>query len=239
MSELASTIVADIQGALHALKDPDRAAKMSRFFKEPIVAFGLPAAEVKQLATEFGKQLPKNDKSVLVSVCEQLFAAGSMEECLLACHLSYKGRKLFSQGDMALFESWIMNYVTNWAVCDTLCNRTVGDVLLRHPDAQREAFKWTSSDNRWMKRAAAVSFIYPAKKWKDLTTMLEVCDTLLEDRDDMVQKGYGWLLKELSVRNFPEIHAFIATRKDRMPRTALRYAIEKFPEAERREMMLK
>ena len=78
--------------------------------------------------------------------------------------------------------------------------------------------------NRWMKRAAAVSLIVPAKRGKFLKDIFEIADMLLTDTDDMVQKGYGWLLKEASRLHQKEVSNYVARNKKVMPRTALRYA---------------
>jgi 3-methyladenine DNA glycosylase AlkD len=90
-----------------------------------------------------------------------------------------------------------------------------------------------------MRRAAAVSLIVPAKQGKFLRESMEIASLLLTDTDDMVQKGYGWLLKEASREHTSEIHAFVMENRRRMPRTALRYAIEKMPKDLRAEAMKK
>jgi 3-methyladenine DNA glycosylase AlkD len=74
-----------------------------------------------------------------------------------------------------------------------------------------------------------VSLIIPAKQGKFLNEILEIADTLLLDTDDLVQKGYGWMLKAASNNHQKEIFDYIIRKKSIMPRTALRYAIEKMP----------
>jgi 3-methyladenine DNA glycosylase AlkD len=85
------------------------------------------------------------------------------------------------------------------------------------------------SDNRWLRRASSVTLIKPAKKGKFLSEILEIADILLLDKDDLVQKGYGWMLKVASEANKKEIFEYVIKNKATMPRTALRYAIEKMP----------
>jgi 3-methyladenine DNA glycosylase AlkD len=89
--------------------------------------------------------------------------------------------------------------------------------------------QWAKSANRWVKRASAVSFIIPARKGLFLNDIFEIADTLLMDKDDMVQKGYGWMLKAASQAHEEEVFDFVMNNKGIMPRTALRYAIEKMP----------
>ena len=95
------------------------------------------------------------------------------------------------------------------------------------------------SANRWMRRACAVSFIVPAKRGKFLKEVFRISDMLLLDRDDMVQKGYGWLLKEASRLHQKEVFLYVMKNKNKMPRTALRYAIELMPKAMKSRAMRK
>jgi 3-methyladenine DNA glycosylase AlkD len=98
-----------------------------------------------------------------------------------------------------------------------------------YPDHLSDLKKWTLSDNRWVRRASAVSLILPARHGKFLRDIFEIAEILLLDKDDMVQKGYGWMLKEASKPYQKEVFDFVMKNKAVMPRTALRYAIEKMP----------
>jgi len=80
-----------------------------------------------------------------------------------------------------------------------------------------------------MRRAAAVTLIIPARKGKFLGAIVDIADRLLLDQDDLVQKGYGWMLKAASEAYQQEIFDYVMQNKAVMPRTALRYAIEKMP----------
>jgi 3-methyladenine DNA glycosylase AlkD len=93
--------------------------------------------------------------------------------------------------------------------------------------------------HRWMKRAAAVSLILPARHGKFLSDIFEIADILLLDKDDMVQKGYGWMLKEAAKPYQKEVFDYVVKHKAVMPRTALRYAIEQMPPEMRAEAMKK
>jgi 3-methyladenine DNA glycosylase AlkD len=141
--------------------------------------------------------------------------------------------------DIFVFRDWIDKYIDNWAECDTFCNHTMDRFLDRFPQAIDQIKTWATSDNRWLKRAAAVSLIIPARKGKYLEEILEIADSMLHSKDDMVQKGYGWMLKEASKAHRQRVYEFVLSRRHVMPRTALRYAIEKLPEEMRKEAMKK
>jgi len=199
------------------------------FFKEKIRLYGVKTPIVSRIAKDVFKEVKNKSKKEIFELCEELWQSGYIEESFIACHWSYFVRKDFKPVDFVLFESWVNNYITNWASCDTFCNHTVGDFVSQYPKNLSELKTWARSKNRWMRRASAVSLIIPAKKGEFLKDILEIADILLIDQDDMVQKGYGWMLKAASQSHQKEIFDFVMKRKAIMPRTALRYAIEKMP----------
>jgi 3-methyladenine DNA glycosylase AlkD len=115
----------------------------------------------------------------------------------------------------------------------------MGDFLDKYPEYIEDLKLWTKSPNRWMRRAAAVSLIIPAKKGMFLKDIIHLADLLLPDQDDMVQKGYGWLLKEASRKHQKEIFDYVMLHRKYMPRTALRYAIELMPKELKSDAMRK
>jgi 3-methyladenine DNA glycosylase AlkD len=84
-----------------------------------------------------------------------------------------------------------------------------------------------------------VTLILPARKGLFLKEVFEISDSLLTDKDDMVQKGYGWRLMEASKKHHAEVFDYLMKWKAKMPRTALRYAIEKMPVEMRQKAMEK
>ena len=108
---------------------------------------------------------------------------------------------------------------------------------MMYPEYVDELKQWAESSERWLKRASVVSFIVPTRKGFYLKDIFEIADILLMDEDDMVQKGYGWMLKSASQSHQKEVFDYVLSKRSIMPRTALRYAIEKMPEEMRREAM--
>lgn len=99
--------------------------------------------------------------------------------------------------------------------------------------------RWATSSERFVKRASAVTLIIPARKGLFLNDIFDIADTLLLDKDDLVQKGYGWMLKAASEAHQTDVFNYVMSKKKIMPRTALRYAIEKMPIELKREAMKK
>ena len=232
-------IIENIREALLSNADEVVKEKSFRFFKETINNYGVKAAIVHKISKEALKLLKGASKDEIFTHCETLWKSGVMEESLIACDLSFAQKKYYIREDFTLFKGWIENYVTNWATCDSFCNHTVGSFIVQYPEYLQELKQFCTSDNRWMKRAATVSLIVPARRGEFLDDIFELAEKLLTDVDDMVQKGYGWMLKEASKKHQTEVFEFVLKHKETMPRTALRYAIEKMPQEMRKEAMKK
>ena len=172
-------------------------------------------------------------------MCEELWSTGLLEESFIAAEWAYLIKEKFEPEDFSVFERWIDKYVNNWASCDTLCNHTVGTLVEKYPEKITELKRFARSDNRWMRRAAAVTLIIPARKGLFLDDIFDIADILLMDNDDLVQKGYGWMLKAASQANQKAVFDYVIKNKKVMPRTALRYAIEKMPADLKKEAMKK
>ncbi len=219
----------EIRKALLSIATEEKKQSIAYFFKHEIQCLGVSSPQTQQIGKRIIQELKEKDKAFVYALAEKLFQTGFIEEALLAAQLVYNQKQKFESKDFYLFEKWIAAYVNNWAVCDTFCNQTIGTFIMNFPNFVQQVKQWALSPNLWMRRAAAVSFIYPAKKELYIEEQLEIALLLLEDQEDMVQKGYGWMLKVLSQRRTLLVFDFIERYKPRMPRTALRYAIEKMP----------
>lgn len=222
-------VIDDIRAELRARGTEEIRRTTRRFFKEDIRTHGLKSPEVNRIARDAYRGLKGRPKQVVLALCEELWRSGYIEECGVACEWAFAIRRQFAPEDFAVFERWVALYVNNWASCDTLCNHTVGAFLDAFPEFLPELSRWAVSPNRWMRRAAAVSLIVPAREGRFLETVFQVADILLTDPDDMARKGYGWMLKVAAGPHLEEVFAYVMAHRDVMPRTSLRYAIEKMP----------
>jgi 3-methyladenine DNA glycosylase AlkD len=219
-------VIARIRNDLRASIDLSKQAGFQRFFKEEVKYYGVNVPTVGKIAKKYWADIKFLEKREIFSLCEELYKSNYCEEAFIVSSWAYLLADRYERKDLIIFRNWIDSYITNWATCDGFCNHTVGRFIEKYPEYLDELKGWTQSNNRWLRRAAAVSLIIPAKQGKYLSTVLEIADLLLADNDDMVQKGYGWLLKEASRKHQKEIFGYIMKNKKSMPRTALRYAIE-------------
>lgn len=232
-------VITKIRQELQSLADPEIQKTSRRFFKEEITCYGMKTATGIAIAKKYWKEIKTRNKQEIFALCEELYQSGYMEESFIVSEWAHALSGRYEREDLAVFRRWIDTYITNWASCDGFCNHTMGDFIEQYPECTEELKRWTQSENRWMRRAAAVSLIVPAKHGKFLEESIEIAYLLLTDTDDLVQKGYGWLLKEVSRKHTEEVFSYVMMNKKVMPRTALRYAIELMPKDLRAEAMKK
>ena len=233
------TVISEIRKELQSNIDLKTQESSRNFFKEEIQSYGVKSAIVVKMSKDYFKSIKNSSKAEIFGLCEQLWQSQTLEESFIACNWSYLVHKEYQPTDFNVFEKWIANYVNNWASCDTLCNHTVGEFIEMYPEYISRLKEMAKSENRWMRRASAVSLIIPAKKGLFLQDIFEIADILLTDKDDLVQKGYGWMLKVACQKHQAEVFGYIISKKSIMPRTALRYAIEKMPEDMKKAAMQK
>lgn len=221
------------------------------FFKEGIELIGVRIPIVRKVAAKYWREVKKLEKKApksdatprlgvqLFDLCEELLKTNLQEDSVIALDWMYRARKQLEQKDFAILDRWLKKYVNNWAKCDDLCTGVLGEMIAMYPNLVEKTVAWRTSKNRWVRRGSAVALILPVRKTNILPQVFAAADALLEDEDDLVRKGYGWLLKEASNVYPKEIFAYVMKKKEKMPRVALRYAIEKMPVGWKKQAMKK
>lgn len=237
---MAEALVARIRALLEPHIEPAYRDKMQHFHKETITGMGVRTSQVRAIAKELYPEFRKLPVDDFLDQCEALLQAGIVE--LTTVGLAWADRhvkKLEARHFDRLYD-WLQRYVHNWADCDHLCTRAFGYFLITHPEFIPTVKSWTGSDNRWIRRAAAVILIPELrKKGSFLPHLFEISTALLPDEDDLVQKGYGWALKAATKHHAQSVFDYVCAHRADMPRTALRYAIEKLPDDWKAEAMRK
>lgn len=236
---MSHPIITDIRRDLRKNSDAHTKTTGQTFFKEKIKTYGVKTPVVGKIAKAHFARIKDLGKDEILTLCEDLWRSGYMEEAFVACHWSDRICSQFEPKDFVVLERWVNDYVSNWATCDTLCNHTVAAFVEMYPGHLADLKTWAGSNNRWVRRAAAVTLIIPARHGKFLNDTFEIADILLRDGDDLVQKGYGWMLKAASEAHQKDVFDYVMTNKAAMPRTALRYAVEKMPKALKAKAMQK
>lgn len=169
------------------------------------------------------------DLESVLEYCNDLLERWTSEYRVVAFDWCYRMKKHYEPKHYSIFERWVKTYLTTWGSVDDFCTHTMGYFLYTYPEFAGEVKKWVESENPWVRRAAAVSFIYGLRRDIFLEHVFNVADALLTDEHRYVQWGYGWMLKEATKHFLDDIFEYVMEHKVVMPRSALRYAIEKMP----------
>lgn len=226
-----------ISAIQQAIKDAATNPEYStRFFKtgegqyaSHDVFIGAPVPDIRIIAKQF-KDLDLPNIATLLS-------SKINEERLLALIILTNAYKTSDEARKeVIFQFYLDNldHVNNWNLVDSSAHLILGKHL---HDKNRDIITLLSmSDNMWRRRVAIVSTYYFIKSG-DLDYTFKIAHILLKDKEDLIHKATGWMLREAGKISKEQLVGFLNKHKSIMPRTMLRYAIEKFPIEERKLMM--
>ncbi len=237
MSDRATPGAETIRAKLREMADEDRAKILRRFFKtgpgeygEGDVFLGIAVPELRKLAKSIG--------DVPHETAAELLRSDVHEDRALALMLLVRAfERANKAGRRRIYRAYLDNvrYVNNWDLVDGSAEHIVGAYLADRDKAP--LVKLAGSRNLWERRIAIVSTFHYIKRGEYDET-LKIAAMLLDDDEDLIHKATGWMLREVGKRHRPAEEAFLLECYHRMPRTMLRYAIERFPEP-RRQAYLK
>ena len=226
-------IILSIKKDLKANIDKSYKIGNENFFKEKITCYGVRTPIVRKIAKKYSKEIKNLNKKELFEITETLFQSKYNEETTIATQWLIESIDKISEKDFLTLEKWIDKYLDNWAKIDDYCTHLISSMIIKYPGLMQNLKRWSSSKNLWVRRASAVGLITTKSEFytkeKNLKFVFQIAEKLMQDPEDLVQKGYGWMLKVAADTRRKEVFDFVMKHKNVMPRTALRYAIEKMP----------
>lgn len=224
---------------LKSMSDPVRAEGARRYFKEEFQCFGLTAPELRGVAAEiFATVRPVWTVDEAIELCDLLLPNPYHEAKVAAILILERYRTEFPERLFFKIRGWLeQNVLNTWATVDALCPGCLGRLLEEFPDLRSKIKAWAGSPNRWVRRASIVSFLRLAKSQDNLDAIYEMAESHLGDRDDLIQKANGWLLREAGKKDLRRLEKFLLENGPKIPRTTLRYAIERFEASKRDELL--
>jgi 3-methyladenine DNA glycosylase AlkD len=139
----------------------------------------------------------------------------------------------------AIFETWMKllreGHINNWDLVDVSAHK-IGGWLIGRPDAMKTLEKLAKSKKLWERRTAII-FTFAFMRAGSLDESLEIAELLVDDEHDLIHKAVGWVMREVGKRDIEVLRAFLHSHAATMPRTMLRYAIEKMGETERKRWL--
>ncbi|WP_345986982.1 DNA alkylation repair protein [Sulfurimonas sp. HSL1-2] len=223
----------NISQTLRSLGDPDIAEHSKRFFKTGEGEYGAGDRFLGIRVPVLRKQVAKFREAPLQEV-EKLLHSSYHEERLFALFLMVvKYERSNAAEKEAVYDCYMANtaYINNWDLVDSSAPYIVGEYLIARDKAVLYTF--AQSESLWERRIAIMATFYFIRNSR-FDTALAIAELLLSDTHDLIHKAVGWMLREVGNREPDRERAFLASRYKSMPRTMLRYAIEKFPEGERK-----
>jgi len=219
--------------------DPAFQAGQQRFFQHEVRTFGWRSPQLHRLAAEVYLALKKWPLEQRNDYAERMWNVPQLEGGGVAIYVYRRFTKQCGEPEFRLFERWLDRYVNNWAHTDGLASWLMAACIGNEPRLMNELAGWTESPNRWRRRAAAVSLLQEAKKGRSTEVIFDIATRLLPQRDDMVEKGIGWLLKETYPKKPKQTVAFLQEHGPVATRLTLRYAAEKMSARDRRRVLSK
>lgn len=168
---------------------------------------------------------------------EELWKSGKFEEAGIAIETDRRFSKHFREPEFRLLERRLDRYVRNWAHCDGLSSWLLSAAVANDPGLVARLAAWTTSRNRWKRRASIVALLQEARRGRSTKQIFEIAEALLEDPDDLVRKGVGWVLKETYPKKPRELMAFLLPHAATTPRLVLRLAAEKMTAKDRAALL--
>lgn len=218
--------------------DKARAASYQRYFKEGVDFFGLDTEGARQVKTD------------LLSRVEGTWTA---DDAVQFCNAMVRDKHMESRGTgyqvvahfvadaqpelLAHIKRWLEDFCGNWGLVDNLAPSVLAPLLDRHTELIPEVVAWTASASMWVRRGAAVAFVPLVRKKKHLATAYRIATRLLGDSEDLLHKAVGWLLREAGKTDMARLEKYLLSKGPKIPRTTVRYAIERFPKEERKRLL--
>lgn len=228
----------NIQAELKKLADKNKAVNLTRFFKtkkgeygEGDVFIGVTVPNIRLVVGKFWEEVDlKNIENLLHSKIH--------EERMTALLILVKRFEKIETEREKIYNIYIKNtkYINNWDLVDLSAPRIVGGYLISKP--RDLLYKFAKSKDLWQKRIAILATFWFIRQ-NDFTDALKITEILLNDTHDLIHKAVGWMLREIGNRNLEIEEKFLQKYYRKMPRTMLRYAIEKFEGAKRKKYLEK
>src|SRR5207253_1710421 len=173
-----------------------------------------------------------------MTLADRLIEDRFLEMKAVAIELVALYRRAFTPRLLPAWKRWLaQGYSSNWATTDAISGYLIGPLVVAHPALAPRVASWAHVGNLWLRRASAISLIPSVRQGRSLDTAYSVARRLHGDREDLIRKAVGWLLREAGKADMARLEYYLRATGPSIPRTTLRYAIERMPRAKRRAVL--
>ena len=225
-------IAKEVINALKTLATEERRKVNEWFFKTGKgeygygdIFLGVTAPEIRRIAKKFSQEISLQELTELIR--------SPIHEVRL-CALIILVNKYKKENSDKIYQYYMdhLTAINNWDLVDSSAPYIVGDYLYKHPEKSKILIDFSHSENLWVRRISIVSTLTFIKN-NEFNTTLEIAKLLLNDNHDLIHKALGWMLREIYKRDERIIKRFLRQNYAQIPRTTLRYAIERMDKEER------
>ena len=231
-----TTNLQNIRDELRKFSDAKIAEHSQRFFKTGKGEYG-EGDKFLGIRVPVLRKLAKKYKNISLDEIVELLKSPFHEERLLAVFMLVNAfKKSSDEVRKNIYEIYLANteFINNWDIVDSSAHFIVG-AYLRNRD-KKSLYTLAKSENLWERRIAIIATFHFIKN-NEFADALKISRILLTDEEDLIHKAVGWMLREIGNRNIETEEKFLKKHYKKMPRTMLRYAIEKFPEEKRQKYL--
>ncbi|PJC28644.1 DNA alkylation repair protein [Candidatus Shapirobacteria bacterium CG_4_9_14_0_2_um_filter_40_11] len=228
----------NLKNDLRSFQRLEKAKILMRFFKTGKGEYG-EGDEFLGLMTDETRSVAKKYFDLPLADISKLLASKLHEERVVAVMILAKRlNKADLSGKKEIYDFYFENIsgINNWDLVDSSAPIIVGGYLYLSGETREVLYKLVKSNNLWKKRIAMMATFYFIKE-RDFSDALKIAEILVNDSHDLIHKAVGWMLREVGNRDIGTEEKFLEKYYKQMPRTMLRYAIEKFPEEKRQKCL--
>lgn len=228
--------IPQIRQQLKQIANNEKAIFYQRFFKTAPGEYGHGDKFIGVTVPELRKLAKQHHTIDLIDVSVLLESTIHEERLMALFILIHQYNKADIQQQTKLYKYYLKNrkYVNNWDLVDSSCHKILGPYLFERD--REPLYKLARSNKLWDKRIGMMTTYYFIKR-NDFADALNIAEILLNDEHDLIHKVVGWMLREVGNMHRPTEEKFLKQHYSHMPRTMLRYAIEKFPQARRKQYL--
>ncbi len=216
---------------------PPFAEGQRRFFRHEVKTWGVRGDAVTEIARQLCGEVRRWPAGAHEEQMERIWKHGTPECGAVVCHVMRRLARTFSGREFLLFEQCQDRHAHNSAHTDGIASWLMAACIANDASLLERVWGWTNSPNRWNRRTAVVSLLQELKRGQQKKFVLRITKKPLQDRDDMVEKGLGWLLKEAYPQRPAEVVAFLLREPNAASHLTLHYAAEKMTPEHRRKVL--
>ena len=222
---------------LQSFARPQKAKILAGFFKTGRGEYG-EGDRFIGVTVPASRKIAKKYSKISFKDVEALLKSSIHEERLVALLILVHQYQTTKNNGIVSFYLRSTKYVNNWDLVDLTAPKILGAYLLQNPGEKKTLAQLAQSQSLWEKRIAIVA-TYEFIKHNQFEETLSIAEYLLKDAHDLIHKAVGWMLREVGKRNQAVEESFLEKHYRTMPRTMLRYAIERFSEEKRKQYLQK